>query len=858
MKRFISALLSLVMAISLLAYLPIQVEAAEYISGFPLPSGKVYNINCLAEYTVPYYDGSTYRYEHWVSLYHWKWGPLYGTTEDRYAVADIGAANGTKIFSVAEGRVWKTGYDSESGNWVIIHHSDGTYAYYGHMAAASKYKAGDSVSAGTQLGNVSAGHLHFEWSGHDPGCEYLNKGLVKLASAAKEKPHVHGTQSVSFEFYSNSSAGTTSDTWLYPAFKVTVPNYQNSKITTVGYYAYTASGDEMFRFQETYKSGVLKDGTSNKHTYFGARTDGGASLDASSDVTDVSRVYYIENLKFTSGHTYKVKGFVVFDGKRYESSEYTMSTTGSKQCTWDGGSVTKQPTCTATGVKTYTCRTCGVTKTESIAAKGHTPGPAATCLSAQTCTVCGVQLASSTWHKFDSGTITKRPTCMEEGIRTYTCIYCGHTETEPVSRSNSHTPGAEATCTSPQKCIDCGEQLAPPTGHNFDNGIIIKEPTCLEDGIKIFTCSSCGTTRTEPVYGRGHIRGEAATCTAPQTCTVCGTQLAPPLGHNYSGSYYYSAHPHEEYQKCTRCNAEKKTGNTKKVDGCSICYPIVTFTITYNANGGTGAPSPQTKESGKALTLSSVKPTRQGYTFLGWATSSGASNVQYNAGSSFTVDANTTLYAVWRKDEVITSDVNFELSSANAVPGSTVELTLKVAGTTKVDLLTVYNILYDKSVLEFQGVSEYGDLVKKCALPDNAFDDSNMSFTMGYADSTTASGTIAVLKFKVKDNAPEKDIIISYEAVATKDRLPVESSVKTSVVSISKWLSGDFNEDGKINMKDAVYFIGWVGAPFLPQFQINHSFNADFNKDGKINMKDAVYFIGWVGAPFLPQFKIDW
>ena len=232
--------------------------------------------------------------------------------------------------------------------------------------------------------------------------------------------------------------------------------------------------------------------------------------------------------------------------------------------------------------------------------------------------------------------------------------------------------------------------------------------------------------------------------------------------------------------------------------------------------------------------------------------------MQYNAGSSFTVDANTTLYAVWRKDEVITSDVNFELSSANAVPGSTVELTLKVAGTTKVDLLTVYNILYDKSVLEFQGVSEYGDLVKKCALPDNAFDDSNMSFTMGYADSTTASGTIAVLKFKVKDNAPEKDIIISYEAVATKDRLPVESSVKTSVVSISKWLSGDFNEDGKINMKDAVYFIGWVGAPFLPQFQINHSFNADFNKDGKINMKDAVYFIGWVGAPFLPQFKIDW
>jgi len=69
---------------------------------------------------------------------------------------------------------------------------------------------------------------------------------------------------------------------------------------------------------------------------------------------------------------------------------------------------------------------------------------------------------------------------------------------------------------------------------------------------------------------------------------------------------------------------------------------------------------------------------------------------------------------------------------------------------------------------------------------------------------------------------------------------------------------GEFNEDGEINMKDAVLFIGWIGAPFLPQFQINQSFNADFNKDGVIDMKDAVYYIGWIGAPFLPQFKIDW
>lgn len=902
MKRFFSALLSLVLAIGLLGYLPVQVYAVDitnYVLTYPVTQGH----NRLSRG----YSTATGHYAIDIS-------PKPDSSSNKDDVAVMAVYDGVVIKVFTGCRNWSGfgsvnckdagncnpsgGYVEKSGdtyhfcndgfgNGVIIYHpATKTYSAYAHMRDSITVNVGDNVVAGQLIGYMGSygcsngKHLHFEmvnttasspsindyWKNYNKH-NFVNTnpyGDITVTSTAQRNPdNIYynfvdmpivvenpnpgdtGNITTSWEVYSNEAK--TGDTWIRPAVKCTM-NVTTEKVSKVVMYIYNKDmSKQLLKVTESNLS------LSGKYYYFTSYFYSNKKDTASNLTWEPSNA-----VTLCSGTTYKYKFVATVSGKDYESPVFEMSTTGTESHNWNSGSVTKQPTCTATGVKTYTCRTCGVTKTESIAAKGHTPGPAATCLSAQTCTVCGVQLASSTWHKFDSGTITKRPTCMEEGIRTYTCIYCGHTETEPVSRSNSHTPGAEATCTSPQKCIDCGEQLAPPTGHNFDNGIIIKEPTCLEDGIKIFTCSSCGTTRTEPVYGRGHIRGEAATCTAPQTCTVCGTQLAPPLGHNYSGSYYYSTHPHEEYQKCTRCNAEKKTGNTKKVDGCSICYPIVTFTITYNANGGTGAPSPQTKESGKALTLSSVKPTRQGYTFLGWATSSGASNVQYNAGSSFTVDANTTLYAVWRKDEVITSDVNFELSSANAVPGSTVELTLKVAGTTKVDLLTVYNILYDKSVLEFQGVSEYGDLVKKCALPDNAFDDSNMSFTMGYADSTTASGTIAVLKFKVKDNAPEKDIIISYEAVATKDRLPVESSVKTSVVSISKWLSGDFNEDGKINMKDAVYFIGWVGAPFLPQFQINHSFNADFNKDGKINMKDAVYFIGWVGAPFLPQFKIDW
>ncbi len=56
-------------------------------------------------------------------------------------------------------------------------------------------------------------------------------------------------------------------------------------------------------------------------------------------------------------------------------------------------------------------------------------------------------------------------------------------------------------------------------------------------------------------------------------------------------------------------------------------------TVTYNANGGTGAPAIQTKTYGTRLTLNSVKPTRSGYTFLGWATASAATSATYSSGS---------------------------------------------------------------------------------------------------------------------------------------------------------------------------------------------------------------------------------
>ncbi|MBE6522191.1 MAG: hypothetical protein E7Z62_03575 [Thermoplasmata archaeon] len=82
---------------------------------------------------------------------------------------------------------------------------------------------------------------------------------------------------------------------------------------------------------------------------------------------------------------------------------------------------------------------------------------------------------------------------------------------------------------------------------------------------------------------------------------------------------------------------------------------LYTCYLYYDANGGSGAPSTQSytgsSTSSHSFTISSTAPTRSGYTFLGWSTSSSASTASYSGGSSISVTYNgsKTLYAVWQK-----------------------------------------------------------------------------------------------------------------------------------------------------------------------------------------------------------------
>nr|DAO53480.1 MAG TPA: hypothetical protein [Caudoviricetes sp.] len=115
------------------------------------------------------------------------------------------------------------------------------------------------------------------------------------------------------------------------------------------------------------------------------------------------------------------------------------------------------------------------------------------------------------------------------------------------------------------------------------------------------------------------------------------------------------------------------------------------YKITYNANGGTGAPGAQTKWYGTNLALSSTKPTRTGYTFQGWATSSTSSTVSYKPGATYTGNAALNLYAVWKAN---TFAVKYDANGGTGAPADqtkTYGVDLKLSSTKPTK--TNYNFL---------------------------------------------------------------------------------------------------------------------------------------------------------------------
>ena len=280
------------------------------------------------------------------------------------------------------------------------------------------------------------------------------------------------------------------------------------------------------------------------------RLDGASSLnvtfDARTEMEDGFDYLYIldgsgkEVGKYTgkelAGKTVSVPGDTVQirmasdDAGNAWGFKVTSVKAGSETCqhVWDNGKVTKEPTETETGIKTYTCTLCGETKTETIPKLTHEHSYKAV-VTAPTCTekgytthtcACGDSYVDTyvdaLGHAWDEGKVTKEPTETETGVKTFTCTRCGETRTETmpvIPHVHSYKDVVTApTCTAKgyttHTCA-CGDSYVDTyvdaLGHAWDNGKVTKPATETEDGVKTFTCTRCGETKTETIPATGSV-----------------------------------------------------------------------------------------------------------------------------------------------------------------------------------------------------------------------------------------------------------------------------------------------------------------------------------------------------------------
>lgn len=283
-----------------------------------------------------------------------------------------------------------------------------------------------------------------------------------------------------------------------------------------------------------------------------------------------------------------------------------------KEHSWDAGKETKAANCTEKGIRTYTCQSCSITRTEDIPALGHKAvtdaAVAATCetdgkTEGSHCSVCGKVLTEqktvkATGHDWDEGKITKAATCEEKGVKTYTCRTCKKTRTEdvPALGHQAVTDAAvAATCETDGKtegshCSVCGKVLVKQetvkaTGHKPVTDAAVAA-TCETDGkTEGSHCSVCGKVLTEqktiPAFGHtwdtGKITKEAAcetkgvktyTC---ETCKKTRTEEIPALVHKFDEWVTTSRadvlSPAKQTRTCTTCGKKEQRNYGSRLRG---------------------------------------------------------------------------------------------------------------------------------------------------------------------------------------------------------------------------------------------------------------------------------------------------
>ena len=222
-----------------------------------------------------------------------------------------------------------------------------------------------------------------------------------------------------------------------------------------------------------------------------------------------------------------------------------------------------------------------------------------------------------------------------------------------------------------------------------------------------------------------------------------------------------------------------------------------TYTLTYDACGGTGAPAAQTQADGSPVTISGSIPVRAGYTFLGWTESNSGKFAQYQGGDSISAYDNITLYAVWKDNNAALAELSIQ-----RMPERSMFLKGEGLDTTGLALKLTYS------------------------------DGTSHVVTGGYTAEGFASDTYG-----------EKTVTVVYDTMTL-----------TYNVQVVPYLPGDIDLNKKVNRDDVMQLLWHISFP--DEFPI--TVPADFNTDGKVNRDDVMHLLWHISFPDQFPLEIQW
>ena len=252
------------------------------------------------------------------------------------------------------------------------------------------------------------------------------------------------------------------------------------------------------------------------------------------------------------------------------------------------------------------------------------------------------------------------------------------------------------------------------------------------------------------------------------------------------------------------------------------------YTISFDANGGEGAPAAVTKIYGQSLTLPETQPTREKHRFLGWAESSSATSPDYLAGGSYDRNGDAVLYAVWERvpDGVLT------LADAGGRQGTEITIPVSLSANPGISY-TRMRVSYDHSLLECLGVED-GSLTGWSLYSSSGI----LQWESGNLTDNTASGTILTLRFRIQETAEDGDTTVTLTVIEAFNIAEQEILLEggSATVTVSSRLPGDSNGDDQVDIRDLVRLRKHLAEEHV---DIN-LLNADVTGDGKVNGADLL------------------